>query len=164
MQKMLPTIDLTVLTNVVRQNQRSTAFEVLDWTVSTLSNRSTVNPDGVLRVSGQGRDSAGVRPWSVALKIIMKPEAEGEPNHLGYWMREVYAYDSGLLTSLPGPVVPARYYGTTMHPDSAWIWMELLTDAPAANGICGIMLSPPISLGASMARACSAARCRTLPG
>ncbi len=127
MLKTPPTIDLAVLTAVVRQDQRSAAFEVLDWTVHTLSDRGGGNP--VLRVSGHGRDSAGVRPWSVALKIISKPETDGERSHLWYWMREVPAYDSGLLTSLPGPVVPARSYGTNMHPDSVWIWMELLTDA-----------------------------------
>ena len=129
MAQTLPSIDIAELTNVVRQDQRSVVFEVLDWTVSTLSDRSTVNQDGLLRVSGHGRDSLGVRPWSVALKIMMKPETDGEPSQLGYWMREIYAYDTGLVTSLPGPVVPARYYGTTMHPDSAWLWMELLTEA-----------------------------------
>jgi len=133
MAQTLPSIDIAELTNVVRQDQRSVVFEVLDWTVSTLSDRSTVNPDGILRVSGHGRDSLGVRPWSVALKIIMKPETDGEPSHLGYWMREIYAYDTGLVTSLPGPVVPARYYGTTMHPDSAWLWMELLTEATGSQ-------------------------------
>jgi len=128
MTQTLPSIDIAELTNVVRQDQRSVVFEVLDWTVSMLSDRSTVNPDGILRVSGHGSDSVGVRPWSVALKIIMKPETEGEPSQLGYWMREIYAYDTGLVTNLPGPVVPARYYGTTMHPDSVWLWMELLTE------------------------------------
>jgi hypothetical protein len=68
MAKTLPSITIVELTNVVRQDQRSPAFEVLDWTVSMLSDRSTVNPDGVLRVSGHGRDSRGVRPWSVASK------------------------------------------------------------------------------------------------
>jgi len=131
MLKTPPTIDPAVLTAVVRQDQRSAAFEVLDWTVHTLSNRGKGNP--VLRVSGHARDSAGVRPWSVALKIISKPETDEEPSYLGYWMREVLAYDSGVLANLPGPVVPARSYGTNVHLDSVWIWMELLTDAASSQ-------------------------------
>jgi hypothetical protein len=108
--------------------QNSPDFEVLDWTVSTLSDRSTANQDGLLRISGHGHDDLGVRPWSAALKIIKKPQTDREPSHLGYWMREIYAYDTGLVASLPGPVVPARYFGTTMYPDSAWLWMELISE------------------------------------
>ena len=45
MAKTLPSIDIAVLTNVVRQDQRSPVFEVVDWSVSTLSDQSTGNND-----------------------------------------------------------------------------------------------------------------------
>ena len=129
MQDIQSSIDLTLLTDVVRQAQRSQSFELLDWNVHILSERGTGDPEGLLRVSGIGRDEDGVRPWAVALKVIKRSLAGNiAPSHLGYWRRETNAYTSGLLANLPGPVMPACCYAITEQPDSAWIWMELLTD------------------------------------
>lgn len=118
-----------ILTQVVRQDQHSPEFEVLDWSVHTLSTRGAQAPDGVLYVTGTGCDNAGTRPWSVALKIVQRPEKD-EPIHWqGYWRRELLAYTSGLLDHLPGPVVPAQCHYASEETDRVWLWMELLTDA-----------------------------------
>jgi hypothetical protein len=60
----LHNLDSALLTDVVRQDQRSPTFALLDWSVARLSNKGIINPDGLFRLSGQGRDSAGTRPWS----------------------------------------------------------------------------------------------------
>jgi hypothetical protein len=127
MQKSPPTIDPTILTDVVRQAQNSSDFEVTDWTVSLLSNRGGAT-EHVLRVIGHGRDRVGTRPWEVALKIIALPSEDLPPNDLHYARRELFAYGSGMLADLPGPVTAARCYAIYEQPDSVWLWTELLTD------------------------------------
>jgi hypothetical protein len=126
-QKPPPTIDRTMLTNVVRQDQHSPDFEVLDWTVSTLSNRGGTG-NQVLRVSGQGRDKTGTRSWAVALKIIPLPSDDVPLSNLFYPRRELYAYGSGMLARLPGPVVAAQCYSVSEQADGIWLWTELLND------------------------------------
>jgi hypothetical protein len=52
-------IDLDLMTNIVRQDQRNPTCEVLDWTASPLSTIGTGNAEGLLRISGSGRDASG---------------------------------------------------------------------------------------------------------
>jgi hypothetical protein len=120
----LQVLDPAVLTDVVRQDQEEPDLEVTDWTVKPLSNKGVINPDGLFLFSGQARAGETIRPWSVALKILRKPEREQEPHDLWYWKRELSAFQSGLLEKLPGPVAAPRFYGATEHEDGAWLWME----------------------------------------
>lgn len=114
---------------VVRQDQRSPDFELLDWTVQTLSRRGAVNPHGLLCVRGTGRDQAGTRAWAVALKHSAHPNEPDDPQQRLYWQRELLVYESGCLTQAPGPIVPAQIYHGSQQADQIWLWMELLTDA-----------------------------------
>lgn len=124
----LAPIDLIELTEVVRLDQQSPAFEVLDWSIRILSDRGAINPEGVLCVSGTGRDAAGTRPWSVALKLIVPGTYGDHPSQRVYWKRELLAYTSGTLARMPGPVTAARCYRAREEAHRVWIWMEVLTD------------------------------------
>jgi hypothetical protein len=133
MQKPLPTIDGTMLTEVVRKEQNSPDFELIDWTVSTLSNRGGNDAASVLLVSGRGRDKAGTRPWEVALKITALPSEEIPPYSLFNARRELLAYGSGMLESLPGPILAARCYGVIEQAGAVWLWTEVLTDVTSGS-------------------------------
>jgi hypothetical protein len=124
----LKTIDVAILTEVVQQDQRSPSFEITDWSVRRLSDKGIANPDGLWLFSGLGYDSHETRSWSVVVKIFIRPEQEAPPDDLYYWKRELLLAQSGLLEQLPGPVRAPRFYRTDEYSDSAWIWMEQVTD------------------------------------
>lgn len=124
----LQAIDPDTLLDVVRQDQRDPNFIILDWTVRMLTDKGAVNPEGLWCFSGHGQSDQDIKPWSVVLKILKDPSHAVEPGHLHYWKREYLARESGLLSSLPGHVAQARIYGTRDHADSAWLWMELISE------------------------------------
>jgi hypothetical protein len=47
MARKLQAIDSAILTDVVRQDQRSPLFEVTGWSVRRLSDKGVTNPDGL---------------------------------------------------------------------------------------------------------------------
>jgi hypothetical protein len=81
---------------------------------------------GVFRVHGDG--------FSLVAKVVRRGLDEdpgalwvagGEPSHRNYWKREWIAFDSGLLSSLPGRLRAPRLLLTTEPAeDECWIWME----------------------------------------
>ena len=130
MREQVQAIDPAVLLTVVRQHQRDPNFQILDWTVDVLSDRGSAYPDGLglWCFRGHGQSSQGIKPWSVALKILKDRGDDEAPSHVGYWKREYLAHESGLLSHVPGHVAQARSYGTSEHADSIWLWMELISD------------------------------------
>jgi hypothetical protein len=156
----LKAIDVGILTDVVRKAQRSSSFEITDWSVQPLSNKGIANPDGLWLFSGQGYDSNAARPWSVVVKIFIQPGQEPPLDNLYHWKRELLLAQSGLLERLPGPVRAPLFYRTDEYPDSAWIWMEQVADRQSGpwaleqyafaarqlgqwNGACLAMIAPP---------------------
>jgi hypothetical protein len=129
MLETLQAIDPAVLTEVVRQDQRSPGFEITEWTVKRLSDKGIANPDGLFLFSGQGHDERGTRPWSVVLKILQDSGEEENIHDLFYWKREALLIQSGLLADVPGPVVVPRYYGTVEREGSIWVWMEHIVES-----------------------------------
>lgn len=125
----LRAIDIRLLTEVVRQDQRSPTFDISEWHVDRLSSKGIVNPDGLFRFSGHGRDGQATRPWSVVLKIVRKPNEDQNPRDIWYWKRELLAAQHNLLPQLPGPVTAPRIYGVIEHADSGWLWMEHIIEA-----------------------------------
>src|SRR5688572_316358 len=125
----LQAIDPAVLTQVVREDQRSAAFHIADWAFSCLSEKGVINPDGLWLLSGHGSDEQGTRQWSVVLKILHRPQVEESPGDYWYWKREMLLAQSGLLQQLPGPVRAPRYYLTEDTPDGGRIWMEHVRDS-----------------------------------
>ncbi len=115
----------------LRQQQASPDFEILDWTVQPLSHEKIIaTTGGLFHFSGQGRDQAGTRDWSLVLKILSKPDGKClEPEDWCFWKREMLAFDSGLLASLPPGISVPGAYGAVEHENSAWIWMEHLSES-----------------------------------
>ena len=114
-------IDPSMLTTVVRTALQSPTIVILEWTTSVLANRGGTTPDGVLLVSGRAQDSAGIRPWAVALKRSERPAEEPPVDNLFYARRELLLYQSSWLTQLPGPVLPARCYGIFEDTEAIWL-------------------------------------------
>jgi len=125
----LQAVDPTILTGVVRQDQRSASMEIVEWSVRRLSDKGIANPDGLWLVSGRGQVDGDTRSWSVVVKIIRRPDSEVAPTDLSYWKREFLVAQSGLLADLPGPVLAPRFYLVNETEDSIWLWMEHLQSA-----------------------------------
>jgi hypothetical protein len=117
--------DPAVLTEVVRQDERSPTFDITGWTVERLSDQGLMNPDSLFLFRGEGSDEQGARSWSVVLKILKQPEGEQpEASTMWYWKREYLAAQSGLFERLPPSVVTPRFYHLSEQEGSAWLWME----------------------------------------
>ncbi len=121
-------IDNETLQNIVQQDQCSQSFELTNWSVTRLSDKGIMNPDGLFLFSGQGRDGISIKPWSVVLKIIKHPRVDVAQNDSFYGKRELLAAQSGLLAGLPGPVFAPRFYRSSEYEDSIWLWMEHIHD------------------------------------
>jgi len=116
------------LTDVVRQDQHCPAFEIAEWSIRRLSDKGVVNPDGLWLVNGLGEVDGTTRPWSVAVKIIQRPNAETPPDARNYWKRELLFAQSGLLDRLSGPARVPRVYRAEESNDCVWLWMEHVQD------------------------------------
>jgi len=124
----LKAIDPAVLTAVVRQDQHSPSFEITEWSIRRLSDKGVANPDGLWLVNGLGQAEGTMRPWSVAVKIIKRPNHETAPDARNYWKRELLLAQSGLLDRLSGPARAPRVYRAEEYNDCAWLWMEHVQD------------------------------------
>ena len=129
MLKELQGIDPNHLAAIVRQDQGSPQFEIGDWVVERLSTKGIANPDGLFRFRGQGYEGQAAKPWAVVLKIIDGSYEAEDPRDIWYWKRELLVAQSGLLQHLPSPVVAPRVYATVEHENSAWLWMEYISDS-----------------------------------
>ena len=127
----VPAIDPTVLTDVVRQDQRNPAFDLLTWTVEPLSHEKIIDTTGGLfLLSGTGRDEHGTQSWSIVLKILNSPkEWAQDPRSWAYWKHELLAFQSGLLATLPIGLNAPRCYGTTDYEDNGGIEMEHIAES-----------------------------------
>ena len=125
----LQAIDRAILTDVVRQDQRSPSFAITAWSIERLSDKGIQHPDGLWLVSGEGHAGTTTQPWSVVVKIFDRPSHETSPESRQYWKRELLVAQSGVLERLPGPVRAPRFYRTDAYADSLWLWVEHVQDA-----------------------------------
>jgi hypothetical protein len=65
------------------------------------------------------------------LKKVQRPDTPDcqRPAEWCYWARELLAFDSGLLTGLPGPLRAPACYRTDFHDHGGWIWLEHLVES-----------------------------------
>jgi hypothetical protein len=132
----LRNISPTLLTDVVRKQQSSPTFDLLDWSVTPLNHEKIMDTTGgIYCFSGLGQDSAGERSWAVVLKIVNQPPGEmcQAPTEWCYWQREMLAFQSGLLAGLPGPIRAPACYGVTEREGGGWIWLEQIVEATAKH-------------------------------
>ncbi len=125
----LRAIDPAELLEVVRQDQSSPTFEILDWHVEPFGDKGIANADTLYRFSGQGRGSQGIKQWQIVVKTFKDPGTNLDPRHLRYWKREFLAMQSGFLATLPGPIIVPRCYGTREYEGGVWVWMEHIVDS-----------------------------------
>lgn len=124
----LKAIDPGILTDIVRQDQKSPSFEITEWSIKRLSDKGMVNPDGLWLVTGSGSTGSTPRQWSVVVKILNRSNQETATDARIYWKRELLVAQSGLSERLRGPVRAPRFYRTEEFQDYAWLWMEHVED------------------------------------
>jgi hypothetical protein len=128
--ELLPIVDSSFLTAIVRQDQKSPNFELLDWNVKRLSDKGIANPDGLFCFSGTGLDERGIRDWWVVLKRTQdNPDDQTPIDSFWYGKREILAIEAGLLRDLPGPVATPRCYNVIHHVPYIDIWMEYIHES-----------------------------------
>jgi len=131
----LQSIDLDVLTEVVRQDQRRPALVIRSWAVQPLSNKGIINPGGLWSLAGHARDGQETCAWSLVVKVLRRPQAELSPSELWYWKREVDFAQSPLRAQLPGPIRAPRFYRVDEYLEDVWLWMEHVRPSSTAPWI-----------------------------
>jgi hypothetical protein len=122
----LKEMDAGILTEVARRTLNLPFLVVDDWTVIPLIHEKVIETTGGLFVfNGHGKDRSEKKAWSVVLKVIQHPEIGCEtPQDLGYWRREMMAYQSGFLADLPSAIRTPKCYSVKETERDGWIWLE----------------------------------------
>src|SRR5258708_6414267 len=118
-------IDRSVLDGVVAEALGGISVQVVDYRYEVIHGGMGGYGSGiagVARFSGMARSGGEGLAWSAIAKVLPLP-AGGSDEFEG--TRELYAYRSGVLDSLPGGVVAPRCLGIVEEPgETAVIWME----------------------------------------
>ena len=128
MLEQLESVDRAVLTDIVRQDQRSPDYKILDWTVRPMKHKGQTNPDGLYLFEGRGRDESGENSWCVVSKNIQNDPDPKPLDHLWYWKRELEFYRSGLLEQIPGKMATPGCYRVEETPWGVQFWLEYVED------------------------------------
>lgn len=126
----LRAIDRPLLTRLVRLAWQNASLEVETWAVQALHGGFEALA-GVYRFTGTGRDDARPLTWSLILKVICPPVggSESDPADWNYLKRDLLAYQSGLVTDLPGSLTAPRCLEVVAWaPDEYWLWLEDVAD------------------------------------
>lgn len=123
-------INEVVLTAVVERMLGEGLVTLLDWRIdSAHSGYHHVLTGGVYRVWGTAESGAGRVGWSVILKIVRAPERPTGEDDAHYWQREILAYQSGLLATVPGQLAaPHCYHVEEVAAGRYWLWLEDIQD------------------------------------
>lgn len=125
----LEAVDRTVLTPLVQRALGRKGVQVGEWRCQPVIGGLEM-ASGLCRFSGNALAPGETIPWTLILKIVQAPPGDGgDPQGVRYWKREALAYQSGLLSNLPGGLAAPRCYEVVERPDGAyWIWMEDVGD------------------------------------
>ena len=128
MEDIAQQLDRHSLVGVVRQALNDDRAILDTWQVQRID-YPNVSPEsrGLYRVSGTARVQAMTSAWSVVLKVYAAPAdpTADDPSAVFYWQREALAYQSGLLTDLPGPLTAPKSFGMVAWPaNRLWLWLE----------------------------------------
>ena len=124
-------IDASLLTGLVRKSLNQRSAEITRWEHSPIRYINTETSNlGLYRFWGSAHTEGEDRSWSMVLKAVYAPAHEEEPNHWNYHRREIFAYQEGLLTNLPGGLKAPRCLGVIEHSGGVcWLWLEDIQDA-----------------------------------
>jgi hypothetical protein len=130
----IQTLDHKTLTGLMRLALASNTAELTSWGYEAVKGATGAVTGGIYRVVGRALDYGKETPWSVILKIVSAPTPKtpsifNDIAHPVYWKREVLAYQSGLLDSLPGGLEAVRCLDLVEQRDgSFWLWLEEVKD------------------------------------
>ena len=123
----LPAVDAATLAPLVRGLLGGSVTLDGPWSAHPL--QGGYGGQGLYRFAGDARVSAETRPWSLVLKIAPPSQSHDDPLAWDAPQREAYAYSSGFLAQLAGPLVAPRCLGLTTQSDgSTWLWLEAVVD------------------------------------
>ena len=128
-EEQLKALDQTTLTPLVRSALGREGVELGDWQCQPVFGGVEM-ASSLYRFSGDAQAGGETIPWTLILKIAQAPPGDGDhPQGVRYWKREALAYQSGLLSDLPGGLAAPRCYEATEGPGGTyWIWMEDVKD------------------------------------
>jgi hypothetical protein len=116
-------LEPSTLTPLVSRLLADEEVALSDCAVQPLEGGFSGSP--LYRVQGQANTNAGVRPWSLILKVIQPTTGSQEPWQRDYWKRELLIYQSDLLTHLPGGLAAPRCLGIIEQAaEEFWLWLE----------------------------------------
>jgi Phosphotransferase enzyme family len=124
-------IDTALLTEFVQQSLNHRDAEIKHWTYRPVSYINTETSNlGLYCFQGSARVEGEDLPWSIVLKAVHAPINEAEQSSWNYHRREIFAYQQGLLSNLPGGLQVPRCFGVTEHPGGVcWLWLEDVQDS-----------------------------------
>jgi hypothetical protein len=118
----LPDIALDTLAPLVTRALQREGLQLEEWQCRLIYSAIADTTGGVYRFEGTARDRDVAVPWSLILKVV---DQSGERAVTDDAVREVLAYESGLLSDLPGGLAAPRLFGITqVSEDTAWLWLE----------------------------------------
>ncbi len=138
-EKRLRAVDRALLTPLVQHALRKETAEVLQWAFQPAHGGfadQTVGGYGTYRFWGQARVEADVVSWSLMLKVLGRSPNVGSDDLADwhYWKREILAYQSGLLTNLPGGIAAPRCFAVVEYPNNEfWMWLEDIPHVSSAT-------------------------------
>jgi hypothetical protein len=123
----LPRIDQAKVTPMVRAATGNPVLDIGQWSCAQIQ-RGAGEGLGVYQLSGNGRAGAASLSWSLILKIL-DPAASDDPSAWNYGLREVLAYQSGLMPELPDGLGAPTCFGVEEQPDGTiWLWLEAIAE------------------------------------
>jgi hypothetical protein len=139
----LRAINDSKMSAMARKSLNRNNFRIQGWQARKIESGSG-NPIslGTYRFEGVGCDHNEWLDWSILLKIIQSPANLGYDNysdntsqsHWNYWRRELLAYKSGWLDTLPEGIRAPQCYGAEEIPGNiGGIWLEDIKDSFSGN-------------------------------
>ena len=127
-------IDSAVLTEPVRRALDSRTAEIQHWECHSIRYINTEDSNlGLYRFTGTARDGNDDHTWSMILKAVDAPVNDSDPAYWNYHRREIFAYETELLTALPGGLAAPRCFGIHKYSSGVcWLWLE---DIPDSAGV-----------------------------
>ncbi|UCH02654.1 MAG: phosphotransferase [Candidatus Bathyarchaeota archaeon] len=117
------TVTTTTLAPLVQYAMQNSKIQVLNWHHEQLHG-GVGKGTAIYRYSGDSEDHGRKIPWSLILKTV-QPSGNRSVHAWDYYKREVDAYQSGWLNTLPGGLSAPRLFGVTESADgTCWIWLE----------------------------------------